>query len=279
MLLAARIDGQAEPGLVLDDRGLAYGDGLFETMRVVGGRVPLLGLHLARLQQGARRLRLMLDGPALQKELADFLRVLADGQGAANVTLKIIVTRGSAGRGYFPVGGAVARRILLAFPPAAFPAGRAAEGIRLFDCTMRLGINPALAGLKHLNRLEQVLARGEWDDPAFAEGLLCDAEGRVVEGTMTNLFVVRDGSLATPTLQRCGVAGVMRAWLIDRAGAMQLRVAERDLSRTELDVADEVFVCNSNIGIWPVSCLGERCWAPGPVTRRLQQEVDRLWEA
>lgn len=279
MLLAALVDGQRASGLPLDDRGLAYGDGLFETMRMVGGRVPLLELHLSRLQQGARRLRLMLDGPALQKELTDFLRALADGQGIVDCTLKIIVTRGSAGRGYFPVGDTVARRLLLAFPAAAFPAGRAEEGIHLFDCAMRLGINPALAGLKHLNRLEQVLARGEWDDPAFAEGLLCDAEGRVVEGTMSNLFVVQDGSLVTPALQRCGVAGVMRAWLIGRAGTLQLRVAERDLSRAELDSADEVFVCNSNIGIWPVSRLGERCWTPGPVTRCLQREVDRLWEA
>lgn len=279
MLLAAIVDGQRASGLPLDDRGLAYGDGLFETMRVVGGRVPLLELHLARLQQGAQRLRLMMDGCTLQTEIADFLEALAGGQGIADFTLKIIVTRGSAGRGYFPVVDAVARRMLLAFPVAAFPAGRADEGIRLFDCTTRLGINPALAGLKHLNRLEQVLARGEWDDPAFAEGLLCDAEGRVVEGTMTNLFVVNDGELVTPALPRCGVAGVMRRWLIDRAGMLQLRVVERDLSRSELDSADEVFVCNSNIGIWPVSCLGDRCWVPGPVTRRLQREVDRLWEA
>ncbi|MFP5383722.1 MAG: aminodeoxychorismate lyase [Gammaproteobacteria bacterium] len=278
MLLAAIVDGQRVSGLPLDDRGLAYGDGLFETMRVVGGRVPLLELHLARLQHGAHRLRLVLDGPVLQRELVHFLRAIAD-EGVADFTLKIIVTRGSAGRGYFPVDNAVARRMLLAFPVAAFPAGRADEGIRLFDCAMRLGINPVLAGLKHLNRLEQVLARGEWDDPAFAEGLLCDVEGRVVEGTMTNLFVVKDGELVTPALQRCGVAGVMRAWLIDRAGMLQWRVVERDLSRAELDAADEVFVCNSNVGIWPVSCVGERCWVPGPVTRRLQREVDRLWEA
>lgn len=279
MLPAARIDGQVASGLPVDDRGLAYGDGLFETMRVVRGRIPLLALHLARVQAGAHRLRLLLDDAVLQREIVDFLQSLADGQRVTDCTLKVIVTRGSSGRGYFPVADAVARRILLALPPASHPAVHAVEGIRLFDCAMRLGINPVLAGLKHLNRLEQVLARGEWHDPGFAEGLLCDADGRVVEGTMTNLFIVQDGMLATPALQRCGVAGVMRAWLKERAVSLQIPVAERDLSRAELEAADEVFVCNSNIGIWPVCRLGERCWAPGPVTRCLQQEVDRLWEA
>lgn len=276
MLLGARIDGRPAEGLPLDDRGLAYGDGLFETIRVAGGRAPLLPRHRQRLADGCARLGLLLAHEQLRAEVDDFLQVLASTQ--ADFTLKVLVTRGSSGRGYRPVPGA-ARRILLAFPAAAWPPVWATEGIVLRDCAIRLGINPALAGLKHLNRLEQVLARGEWDDPVIAEGLLCDTEGRVVEGTMTNLFFARAGVLSTPGLSRCGVDGVLRRWLLEEAPAVGITVRERDVARGELDEADEVFVCNSSAGIWPVRRLGSREWVPGPLTRRLQAAVARLWEA
>lgn len=278
MLLASRVDGQAVSGLPLDDRGLAYGDGLFETVRVSGGRAPLLDFHCERLQRGALRLQLALDLEQLQAEVAAFLAALA-AAGHAGCTLKILITRGSAGRGYRPAAAAPVRRLLLAFPPADWPAAHARDGVALYECATRLALQPALAGLKHLNRLEQVLARAEWDDPALAEGLLLDSEGRVVEGTMSNLFLVRDQALVTPRLHRCGVAGVMRALVMARALSLGLPLAERDVGRAELDEADEVFVCNSSIGIWPVVRVGARQWQPGPLTRQLQASIAGLWSA
>ena len=276
MLLAARVDGLPAATLPVDDRGLAYGDGLFETMRVAGGRIALLDGHLQRLARGAQALRLPLDLEQVQAELRDFLQAQA-AAGRADFTTKLMITRGSAGRGYRPLAEAVPRRLLLAYPPATWPAAHAGDGIALYDCATRLGCNPALAGIKHLNRLEQVLARAEWDDAHFAEGLLRDGDDRVVEGTMSNLFLVRDGELVTPRLHRCGVAGVLRGFLVARALTLGIALSERDVSRADVDGADEVFVCNSNIGIWPVREFAGRRWLPGPLTRRLQGEVALLW--
>lgn len=277
MLLAARVDGQPAATLPVDDRGLAYGDGVFETVRVRGARIALLDSHLQRLSRGAEALKLPLDPALAESDMQAFVREQAEA-GRADFTLKLIVTRGSAGRGYLPLPESVPRRLLLAYPAATYPPANAADGIALFECVTRLGCNPALAGIKHLNRLEQVLARAEWaDDPRYAEGLLRDAEGRVVECTMSNLCLAVGDRLVTPRLHRCGVAGVMRGFLLARALTLGIPVSERDVSREDIDAADEVFVCNSQLGIWPVRELGSRRWSPGALTRRLQQEVDLLW--
>lgn len=275
MPFATWVDGVPASSIPVDDRGLAYGDGLFETVRVIQGRAPLLDLHLARLADGARRLAIGLDIAQLQAETAAF--VVAQESG--DFTLKILVTRGSAGRGYRADPAAVPRRALLGFPAADWPASHAGEGVALFECRLRLAAQPALAGIKHLNRLEQVLARSEWSEARYAEGLLCDEAGRAVECTMSNLFAVKDGCLLTPRLDRCGVRGVMRRWILDRAAALSLAAQEQDLLRGTLDGMDELFVCNSSFGIWPVRELGTRRWVPGPVTRRLQGEVGALWRA
>lgn len=276
MLLASWIDGRPTAALPADDRGLAYGDGIYETIRIVGGRSPLLDLHMQRLLRGADALRLPIDIEAMLAELRAFI---AEQQvaGRGDCTIKLLLTRGSAGRGYRPLPEAQPRRVLLAFPPAAWPAANAVDGVALFECALRLGSSPALAGIKHLNRLEQVLARGEWDDERFAEGLLCDTEGRCIEGTMSNLFLVHDGRLLTPRLHRCGVSGVMRGFLIARALALGIPVSESDVTRADLDAANELFICNSNVGVWPVREVGTRRYAPGPVTRRMQAEFDLLW--
>lgn len=277
MLLASWIDGQPGASLPADDRGLAYGDGLFETIRIAGGRSPLLELHMQRLLRGAETLRLPLDLDTVLAELKAFIAAQAQA-GRSDCTVKLIVTRGSAGRGYRPLPEAQVRRALLAFAPPAWPSTHSEDGVALFECATRLAINPALAGIKHLNRLEQVLARAEWDDARYAEGLLCDAEGRVIEATMSNLFLGQDGVLVTPRLHRCGVAGVLRGFLLARALSLGIPVSERDVTRAELDASDELFVCNSNFGIWPVRELGQRRRAPGALTRRLQAEVVTLWQ-
>jgi 4-amino-4-deoxychorismate lyase len=139
------------------------------------------------------------------------------------------------------------------------------DGVRLRLCRLRLAEQPALAGMKHLNRLEQVLARSEWDDPAIADGVLLDASGRVVSTTMANLFAVIGGRLVTPSLERCGVAGVARAEVL------AVREADvRDLSPGELLHASELFLSSSVRGILPVQALADTVYVPGPVTRALQ---------
>jgi len=264
------LNGRPTEGLPVHDRGLAYGDGLFETIRVTGGRAHLLDRHLQRLGEGMRRLAIPADIDELRNELLQFCQAL--GQGVA----KLIVTRGTGQRGYALPQPCQPRRLLLGSPLPAYPAQHAEDGVRLFPCDTRLAEQPRLAGIKHLNRLEQVLARAEWQDPAFAEGLMRDLSGRVIEGVFSNLFLVADGQLRTPSLARCGVAGVMRAEIMARAAGLALPLSECDVSYAELMQADEVFLCNSLYGIWPVTGLAECVWPVGPLTRKLQTVVADL---
>lgn len=264
------LNGQPSDGLSVHDRGLAYGYGLFETIRVVGGQARLVERHLQRLSGGCQRLGIPVDADSLRNELLQFC--LALGQGVA----KLIVTRGVGQRGYAAPQPCQPQRLLLSSPLPAYPQQHAEAGVRLFPCATRLAEQPLLAGVKHLNRLEQVLARAEWCDPDYAEGLMRDMSGRVIEGVFSNLFLIVDGELVTASLSRCGVAGVMRAEIMARASRLAISVDERDISYAELLQADEVFLCNSLYGVWPVTGLAERVWPVGPLTRKLQSDVADL---
>lgn len=258
------VDGQDATAINLQNRGLAYGDGLFETIAVRGGRASLMDGHLARLALGCKRLAIDADLALVGDEIQRFARQLGDG------VAKLVLTRGDSQRGYAPAAGVAPRRILQGAPLPSYPAEHAEHGVRLFPCQTRLGEQPLLAGLKHLNRLEQVLARAEWQDGEHAEGLMRDGQGRVVEGVYSNLFMVSAGVLVTADLSRCGVAGVMRGALLEHAPRMGMPTQVRDIAFEELQQANEVFVCNSVYGVWPVRAVGALNWSPGPLTRKLQ---------
>ncbi len=264
------VNGAAGESLSLHDRGLHYGDGLFETIAVVNGAMPLWSRHMDRLQRDARRLGMSPPETSLLRDEA--ARLCA---GARRAVLKIILTRG-AGRGYRFSPAMPPTRILYRYPWPDYPSCHAEYGVRARVCELRLGRNPRLAGIKHLNRLEQVLARSEWEDENIAEGLLLDELGHVVEGTQSNLFVVRDGRLLTPALSYCGVAGVMRGLIMDEAPRLGIFCEEATLRLGDVLEADEVFFCNSLIGIWPVRALGEVRYPPGEITSRLSRQVSRL---
>ncbi len=267
------LDGRPASAIDLQNRGLAYGDGVFETIAVRRGHPSLLGLHLERLALGCSRLAIPLDLPLVRDELLRFAEALGEG------VAKLVVTRGDGLRGYASTPDTPARRVLLAGPAPAYPSRNAEHGVTLFACQTRLAEQPRLARLKHLNRLEQVLARAEWQGSDPAEGLMRDTSGRVIEGVYSNLFLVRDGALLTADLGRCGVAGVMRAALIDAARPAGLTVRVTDLALTDLAQADEVFLCNSLYGVWPVVRHAELSWSPGPVTRKLQALAQTLLDA
>jgi len=258
------VDGAPAAHLPVQDRGLAYGDGLFETIAVRAGQPVLLERHLARLAEGCARLAIPVDLVLLQAELQAFCAQLGEG------VAKLILTRGDGLRGYGPPPAPQPRRILQGGPLPCYPAAYAEQGVRLFPCMTRLAEQPLLAGLKHLNRLEQVLARAEWQDDEHAEGLLRDGHGRVIEGVYSNLFLVKNGVLITADLQRCGVAGVMRAELLEQAQALGIECQVRDIDYAELLAADEVLLCNSVYGVWPVRALATHDWPVGPLTRKLQ---------
>lgn len=254
-------DGRVHPA----DRGLAYGDGLFETLRIAQGRAVLGDEHFARLATGAAALGLAIELPVLRDRFLAFL-----AECPPECVAKIIVTRGAGGRGYLPDPGAVPTVIYSSFPLPDVPAAHAECGIAAAQCELRLAEQPALAGHKHLNRLEQVLLRRELDVLGADEALVLDAEGWVVEGVASNVFLVRGGQLCTPRVEVAGVRGVMRAAILHAAAAEGHKVEQGLFTPDDFLSADEVFFCNSVNGVWPVRTLAGREWTPGPVTRRWQ---------
>jgi 4-amino-4-deoxychorismate lyase len=263
--MAALVDGVPAAAIPLDDRGLAYGDGLFETVAVAQGEPLWWPQHWTRLARGCAALGIACpDEMQLRNEAASLIP--PQGRGV----LKLVVTRGGGPRGYAVAADARPRRVVSFGPWQGPDPGQAIAGVAVRWCETTLAIQPRLAGLKHLNRLEQVLARREWQDPSIAEGLMCDSEGRVVSGIAANLFLVRAGRLATPSLLRCGVAGVAREWVLAQGG-----VEVCEVSRAEVEVADELFLTSSLRGILPVARLDGLSRDVGPMTQRLQRELWR----
>lgn len=244
------INGKPDNRINVQDRGLQYGDGVFETIAFRNDIAEFLSAHLHRLTLGCERLKIQLDASALQQELNDLIAELSTDQ-----VIKIIITRGEGGRGYRITADMQATRILSTHPMPVYPESNQQIGIQLFVCSHRLSINPALAGIKHMNRLEQVLARSEWQDEQFAEGLMFDTEGRLVEGTMSNVFLVDNGVLKTPKLDNAGICGIMREKIINLAVSLGIQCDMVDITQNDLLKADEMFVCNSLIGIWPVRMI------------------------
>lgn len=250
------------------DRGYAYGDGLFETLRAHRGGLPWWDAHWQRLSRGAARLQLALPRAELMRAEAE--RLLDGG----DAVLKLIVSRGAGGRGYAPPADAAPTWLLSTHP---LPAPPPAAGLRLRWCDTRLATPSALAGLKHCNRLEQVLARAEWDDAGIDEGLMRDGDGHVVCATAANLFALREGRWWTPRLDRCGVAGVCRERLLNLLADEAAETAT--LSQDALESADAVFLCNAVRGILPVARLGARVWPSHPAVAALQRRLARTHPA
>ena len=255
------INGAAADQVPARDRGLAYGDGLFESIRFVGTVAPLWSRHMQRLSESCERLRI--PAPDTAQLWREALEVIRD---MPQAVVRITVTRGVGERGYALPVSPQPMRVVAAFAPPKVADSAHVQGVRMRVCDLRLAEQPRLAGMKHLNRLEQVLARAEWDDEAIAEGVLCDSHGRVISATMANLFAVVDGVLLTPALDRCGVAGVARAEVL--AACPQAQVGE--LTLDALLGASEVFLSSSVRGILPVQSLDDRAYATGVLTRRLQ---------
>ncbi|MGB6605062.1 MAG: aminodeoxychorismate lyase [Steroidobacteraceae bacterium] len=267
------VNGLEQGAVSALERGLHYGDGLFETIACVGGRARFLSLHLARLRRGCTRLHILF-------RHADALRSEIEALAApvCRAIVKVLVTRGPAvERGYRVTGAEEATRVTLRY---RWPQEDPAEaGVRVRLAALRLAENPLLAGLKHLNRLEQVLARHEWSDPGIAEALMLDVSGNLVSGVMSNVFLVQNGRLRTPRVDRCGVAGVMREVVMREAPAAGIVLEETQLRPDDLMQASEVFLTSALIGIRPVRALEGRVWAPGPVTRAVQERVAALLAA
>lgn len=261
------VNGVPGESISVLDRGFQYGDGIFETLAVGNGEPLLWDGHMRRFFHGAARLGIKAPDEALLRREAGQVC-----QGAKRGVLKIILTRGVSGRGYAPDMNTTPTRTVGLLPWPDYPAPHRTDGVRVQFCHTLITRHNILAGLKHLNRLEQILARMELKDD-LAEGLMQDETGHVIEGTMTNLFVVSRGTLLTPDLTHSGVAGVMRELMLERAMALALDCRVTALQRKDILNADEVFLTNSLIGAWPVRRIESREYPVGPVTRRIQEAV------
>lgn len=297
------INGVAGNQISIRDRGLLYGDGVFRTLRVVNGQPQCWPLHYKKLQHDSLALGIVCpDFALLSAELAGLTPEHPDA------VFKLIVTRGLSARGYAPAPSRHAltiksvmsaslspgslpqageREVLSqcepnvyanpthiwdVFPLPEYPRDWFTQGVTLGLCKLRLGYQPRLAGIKHLNRLENVLAAAECTE--VAEGLLLDAEDNVIEGVRSNVFLISNGCLITPDLSRCGVAGVQRDRVIACAEAIGMPVEVCDVRLEELHAADEVFLTNSVFGIWPVAQFEQRCWTDFSCTSKIRAALD-----
>lgn len=259
------VNGDCREHIEISDRGFQYGDGLFETIAVTNGQLVFFDRHMDRLKAGCFRLYIPFPGIEL---LALETQKLC--QHSSKAVLKLIITRGSGGRGYRQPDAIQPTRVLSLYPFPDYPDTYQEQGITARFCDTRLGLNPGLAGIKHLNRLEQIMARAEWTNPDIQEGIMLDMNEHVIEGTMTNLFYVKNETLYTSSLTLAGVAGIMRGIIMAMASEHGLSWIEHAFTKDELLSADEVFVCNSILGIWPVKHIATTCFPVGVITRQLQ---------
>jgi len=268
--LRIRVNGEYSDSLPVSDRGLQYGDGVWETIVIRQGQAIQLAAHLLRLKRGMKALGISaVDEDLLQREITQHICQ------EKHAILKIIITRGSGGRGYSPQGCDQPTRILSLHPWPDYPASYAQLGVDLTLCNTRLSHNPQLAGFKHLNRLEQVLARQEVAE-SFQEGLVRDYNDHIIEATMSNVFVMKsDGSIVTPDLSACGIEGIARSCIIDcLEDDMEMDVSIEAVSLNDIKQAQSVFLSNSIIKIWPVKQFRDISYQITDSVRELQKRIE-----
>lgn len=262
------VNGRRENGLTPFDRGFAYGDGVFRTLPIYFGMPHCWGRHYRRLQADCNALGIVCPAEGVLR--GDIAQLAGDGEDGV---VKVTVTRGESERGYAVPPLAQPTRVVSKTALPHYPESHFSEGVTLFLCATRLARQPRLAGIKHLNRLENVLARMEWVDSQIADGLLLDDDGNVIECTMSNLFIRTGDTLVTPDLSRCGVAGVTRERVLELAPALGYTTETRHLRLSELMDADEVVICNSLFGAWQVRYLASHAWPVGTLASRLCEKL------
>ena len=270
-LLGMWVDGIEGTAVPAADRGLQYGDGLFETILVRNAVPRFLDLHLARLERGLARLAIpFVEGSPLR---ADIARALQRTPPLA--ILKLMVTRGtSERRGYAPSVGTRARRIVSLWPTA--PLTGTEQGVELGVAQLRLPEPSPFAGLKHLNRLENVMAAAETAASRAFESLLLSNAGHVVSGIACNVFLVKAGGLLTPPVDRVGVAGVMRQVVLREAARLGIPARERELTLEDVSGADAMFITNARIGVVPVRRVREHVLGMSEIAQRLRETIEAL---
>lgn len=275
MQINTKVNGGLSNQISVHDRGLQYGDGVFRTMRVSAGRVLCWQLHYQKLQYDCAAIGIVCpDSTLLTQELQSLLQQHPDS------IAKIIITRGLQSERSYRPSVSLPTRIISISPLPQFPVKFEVEGVKIRVCKTRLANQPRLAGIKHLNRLENIIAVTEWDDPQIAEGVMLDSSDNVIEGTRSNIFAVRAGQMYTPDLTRCGVAGIQRDRVIDWAGKNNVPCQIKFFNLAELTAADEIFLINSVVGLWPVREFIDQngqntIWRQFPICKQIQKWLNR----
>ena len=251
------------------DRGFAYGDGVFRTIKIINGLPEHWPMHYQTLFADCSAIGIVC--PSADTFISDFKKIFDIDEFSAVV--KIIVTRGEGERGYNPPAITMPMRVMIKSSMPDYPEVNFSEGVVLHLCDTRIAHQPKLAGIKHLNRLDNVLARMEWHDPKVAEGVMLDMEGNVIECTAANIVARYGDTLITPKLDQCGVAGITRKQILAHAKRLELNTAIERMNLKDLHSADEVVICNSLFGAWQVRKLAGQQWAKQSLAEKLRKAL------
>ncbi len=262
------INGKAFDQIEVFDRALHYGDGVFETIAIQDGKVLCFDEHLNRLEKGCKKIKIPVQDKKIIKN-----EILSLTENTDRAVVKIIITRGQGGRGYKIPDNIESTRIISLFPWPDYSSELSIFGIKTKLCNYRYSNNPVLAGIKHLNRLEQILARAEWGDKKIIEGIVMNSDNYIIEGTMSNIFCILEKTLYTPDLSLCGIEGIVREKIINLAGKLKFKIEIKKITLDFLLNAEEIFMCNSLIGIWPINSIDEKLFLEHKETQRIRNKL------
>lgn len=267
------VNGKLVSGIAPTNRGFAYGDGIFRTMRLLEGELQDWPLHYQTLVADCSKIQIVCPSAELLMQEFKYFMASASEEETQFSIIKIIITRGEGARGYAPPAVCEPTRVLVQSPLPNYPAEIYANGVALYSCQTRLAHQPLLAGIKHLNRLENVLARAEHKDPRFFDGLLKDYDGNVIEAVSGNLFIRKEGVVMTPALDSCGVAGVMRQKILDWYRTQGQPVLIAPLSIEDVLQAEAVVIVNSVYGVLQVAQIDEHVMAADHWAQALRSQL------
>lgn len=263
--LPVLINGEFKDSVDVFDRGFMYGDGLFETIRVVKGEPLLWRYHTQRLAEGCKKLGLPIDSKLIERLRVGLEQViLKAGRHTENCIVKIVISRGVGGRGYQVPKKVTLTEVIICYPIPDYPLSYSLNGVALRTCQHRLSENPSLAGIKHLNRLDQVLASRELEqtigldgnaENAVVDGVMLDQSGQVIECTKSNIVFFEQDCIVSPDTRLCGVDGVARNYIFDSAKQLGLRTRIDNVLPSAISEFKGMAITNSVLGIWPVSQL------------------------
>jgi len=254
------INGSFDQTISAVDRGFTYGDGVFRTMKIKDGQPISWPFHYQKLVADCAAIGIVCPSAELLMCDIQLLFPITEFEDGQVQVVKIIITRGEGERGYAPPAVTIPTRVLIKSAMPSYADAHYTQGVRLHLCDTRLALQPKLAGIKHLNRLENILARMEWRDESVFDGLMLDQHGNVIECTMSNIFTRVGTKLYTPDLSQCGVAGITRQRILGLEALLGLTTHVATLSLPELLNADEVIICNSLYGAFQVTAIGNQTW-------------------